>query len=150
MNDRVPPPSTHRYHDPLALVWIACAERVGFRIERTPHAYASTDGRGTIYIGTDDLLDPDDSLAQMILHELCHALVEGGEGERQVDWVWVTVSGRIRGASMRVCGCKLSGRWRRPAGFCADHRFPVTFWNSLPADPFAAPPKTAAVASEAA
>ena len=68
---RVP---THRYQDPLALVWIDCAARVGYRVARTTEAYASTDGRRNLLIGEDATLDADDSLAQMILHELCHHL----------------------------------------------------------------------------
>ncbi|WP_026611199.1 YkgJ family cysteine cluster protein [Methylocaldum szegediense] len=134
---------THRYHDPLALVWIACAERVGFRIERTPHAYASTDGRGTIYIGTDDLLDPDDSLVQMILHELCHALVEGEEGERQVDWGLGHGFGKDpwrEHACLRLQAYLADGVGLRDF-FAPTTDFRVTFWNSLPADPFAAPPE---------
>jgi hypothetical protein len=37
-------------------------------------------------IGTPETLDPDDSLAQMILHELCHLLVEGPEAIHLPDW----------------------------------------------------------------
>jgi hypothetical protein len=134
---------THRYDDPLALVWIACAERVGFRIERTPHAYASTDGRGTIFIGTDDILDPDDSLAQMILHELCHALVEGEAGERQVDWGLVGSGGRN---PWREHAClRLQAYLADSVGlrdfFAPTTDFRVSFWESLPADPFTASPK---------
>lgn len=77
---------THRYIDPLAQVWLDAARRIGLRIVRTPDAYASTDGRGTLAIGTDDTLDADDSLAQMIFHELCHSLVEGEQAFRAPDW----------------------------------------------------------------
>lgn len=77
---------THRYEDPLALIWIACAEQVGFKVSRTSDAYATYDGNGTLLIGQADQLDPDDHLAQMILHELCHALVQGPSGERLTDW----------------------------------------------------------------
>ena len=65
----------HRYEDPLDRVWIGAAERIGFTVRRSADVYASTDGRRTIVIGTPETLDPDDCLAQMILHELCHALV---------------------------------------------------------------------------
>jgi len=134
---------THRYDDPLALVWIACAERVGFRIERTPHAYASTDGRGTIFIGTDDTLDPDDSLAQMILHELCHALVEGETGEKQVDW---GLGGTVGKNPWREHACLrlqayLAGSVGLRDFFAPTTDFRVSFWNSLPADPFTASPE---------
>ena len=72
--------ATHRYEDPLARVWTHCAERVGFQVARSKEAYASSDGRGTLLIATDDQFDPDDNLGQMIFHELCHALVEGAAG----------------------------------------------------------------------
>jgi len=65
------------YLDPLDAVWLTAADRVGFRVERGTAVYASTDGRGTMTIGSPDTLDPDDCLAQMILHELCHSLIEG-------------------------------------------------------------------------
>jgi putative zinc- or iron-chelating protein len=77
---------THRYVDPLAQVWLTAARRIGLRIVRTPDAYAATDGRGTLAIGTDPTLDPDDSLAQMIFHELCHSLVEGEQAFARPDW----------------------------------------------------------------
>ncbi|MGX2042147.1 YkgJ family cysteine cluster protein [Methylocaldum sp. MU1018] len=133
----------HRYDDPLALVWIACAERVGFRIERTPHAYASTDGHGTIFIGTDEILDPDDSLAQMVLHELCHALVEGETGERRADW-GLGASGGPSPWREHAC-LRLQAYLTDSVGlrdfFAPTTDFRVSFWNSLPADPFTAPPE---------
>lgn len=133
---------THHYQDPLARVWIACAERVGFRVERTRDAFASTDGRGTILIGDDSQLDPDDSLAQMILHELCHALVEGEAGEAQQDW---GLGYAIGGNPWREHAClRLQAHLAASVGlrdfFAPTTDFRVSFWNSLPADPFAAPP----------
>ena len=77
---------THRYMDPLAEVWLGAARRIGLRVERTRDAYAATDGRGTLAIATDDALDADDSLAQMIFHELCHSLVEGERSFATADW----------------------------------------------------------------
>jgi hypothetical protein len=86
LDDRVARDVTHRYVDPLSQVWLGAARRIGLRVERTPHAYASTDGRGTLAIGDDATLDADDSLAQMIFHELCHSLVEGEESFSRADW----------------------------------------------------------------
>jgi hypothetical protein len=81
------PPDRHPLDDePLDRLWIAAAEEVGFRVERTTEAYASTDGRGTLTIGAPETLDRDDSVAQLVLHELCHALVEGEENLRRPDW----------------------------------------------------------------
>jgi hypothetical protein len=67
-------------------VWVEAARRIGLRVVRTPDAYAATDGRGTLAIGTPDTLDADDSLAQMIFHEICHSLVEGEGAFRKPDW----------------------------------------------------------------
>ena len=75
-----------RYQDPLDQIWTTTAQRIGFSISRTGEAYASTDGRRTIAVGTPELLDGDDCLAQMILHELCHALVEGEGAWAKADW----------------------------------------------------------------
>ncbi|HET9626981.1 MAG TPA: YkgJ family cysteine cluster protein [Kofleriaceae bacterium] len=77
---------THRYVDPLTQVWLTAARRIGLGVVRTPDAYAATDGRGTLAIGDDAVLDADDSLAQMIFHELCHSLVEGEAAFAQPDW----------------------------------------------------------------
>jgi hypothetical protein len=77
---------THCYVDPLAQVWLTAARRIGLRVVRTPEAYAATDGRGTLAIGHDAALDADDSLAQMIFHELCHSLVEGEQAFARPDW----------------------------------------------------------------
>jgi hypothetical protein len=67
-------------------VWLGAARRIGLRVVRTPDAYAATDGRGTLAIGDAATLDADDSLAQMIFHELCHSLVEGPDSFALPDW----------------------------------------------------------------
>lgn len=58
---------------------------MGFSVVRDASSYASTDGKGRIFIGSEDL-DPDDCLAQMIFHELCHSLIFGIEGFEKADW----------------------------------------------------------------
>jgi hypothetical protein len=77
---------THRYVDPLAQVWLGAARRIGLAVERSSEVYAATDGRGRLAIGDDATLDADDSLAQMIFHELCHSLVEGESAFARPDW----------------------------------------------------------------
>jgi hypothetical protein len=77
---------THRYVDPLAQVWLEAARRIGLAVERSAEVYAATDGRGGLAIGDDATLDADDSLAQMIFHELCHSLVEGESAFARPDW----------------------------------------------------------------
>jgi hypothetical protein len=67
-------------------VWVGAARRIGLSVVRTPDAYASTNGKGTLAIGDAATLDADDSLGQMIFHELCHSLVEGEHSFRAPDW----------------------------------------------------------------
>ena len=74
------------YRDPLDQIWLATAARIGLAVVRDAEVFASSDGRGTLRIGTPETLDPDDSLAQMIFHELCHALVEGPNAFAHADW----------------------------------------------------------------
>jgi len=86
LHARVARDVTQRYVDPLAQVWLEAARRIGLRVVRTGDAYAVTDGRGELAIGDDATLDADDSLAQMIFHELCHSLVEGEAAFARPDW----------------------------------------------------------------
>ncbi len=74
------------YVDPLDLVWTATARRFGLMIVRSDEVFASTDGAGTLTLGTPETLDPDDCLAQMVLHELCHWLVQGTNAAGEADW----------------------------------------------------------------
>jgi Fe-S-cluster containining protein len=67
-------------------LWIDAAARLGFRVERTMQAYATSDGRGTIAIGADEILDGDDAVAQLIFHELCHAITQGTKSVTRPDW----------------------------------------------------------------
>lgn len=76
----------HCYLDPLEQIWLTTAQRIGLRVERSGEVYASTDGAGTLRIGAGATLDADDCLAQMIFHELCHALVEGPGSFALPDW----------------------------------------------------------------
>lgn len=82
----VPPRApTHRYADPLDELWIGAARRLGLAVRRSDDAYAAYDGAGTLVIARGDL-DADDSVAQMVFHELCHALVAGPGAASQRDW----------------------------------------------------------------
>ena len=74
------------YRDPLSEVWIAAAHKIGLKVERTADAFAHSDGKGGLHIATEEHLDADDCLAQMIFHELCHSLVEGPEAFETPDW----------------------------------------------------------------
>ena len=75
-----------RYDDPLDLIWLKAARDLGMRVERSAEVYASWDGDQTLSLSAPRGLDADDSLAQLIFHEICHALVAGPEGVRKPDW----------------------------------------------------------------
>ena len=76
----------YKYNDPLDQLWKHTAENIGFKIERTKDAFATYDGENTLYLSITEDLDADDSLAQMILHEICHSLIEGAASFRMRDW----------------------------------------------------------------
>ena len=77
---------TARYIDPLSHIWLTAATELGLTVRRSPHGYATTDGNGHLGIAPDGELDADDCLAQIILHELCHALVQGPDSFALPDW----------------------------------------------------------------
>ena len=72
-----------RATDPL---WVALLEQAGFRLARRSASYVWYDGRGEVAIAPDEELDADDTLAQIILHELIHLLVQGEEARTEPDW----------------------------------------------------------------
>lgn len=72
--------------DPLDVVWRATARELGLRVVRREDVYASYDGDGTLALGARPTLDPDDTLAQMVLHEVCHWIVNGHGARERIDW----------------------------------------------------------------
>lgn len=74
------------YNDPLDLIWLHAAKELGINIVRDAEVFAAWDGQGELKIGVPETLDEDDCLAQMIFHELCHALIEGPEKFTTPDW----------------------------------------------------------------
>ncbi len=79
-------PIRSRYTDPLELVWMATARRLGIRIRRNPHVFSMTDGTGLLELGPKESLDPDDTAAQQIFHELCHWITNGLDSFHERDW----------------------------------------------------------------
>jgi hypothetical protein len=79
-------PRRSRYLDPVDLIWLAAARRLGLHVRRNPAIFSATDGTGLLELGPRDTLDPDDSTAQMIFHELCHWITNGVETFRERDW----------------------------------------------------------------
>jgi len=74
-----------RYEDPLDTIWIGVARALGFEVQRSGEVFASV-ADGVLRIGAPETLDPDDCLAQMVLHEVCHSLVQGHAGLDAPDW----------------------------------------------------------------
>lgn len=67
--------------------WIRFLESLGGRVTRSDACFVAWLGESeTMLFGHDPELDEDDTLAQIILHELCHHLVEGPQSWAQDDW----------------------------------------------------------------
>ena len=136
----------HIYLDPLDGIWLTVADRIGFRIERSSEVYASTDGKGVMTIGAAETLDPDDCLAQMILHELCHSLIEGQRSLEIPDFGLDNESERdvIREHACLRLQARLTGDHglRTALAPTTDFR---NYYDALPEDPLAedADPATA-------
>jgi hypothetical protein len=128
----------HRYQDPLDVIWLRAAERLGLKVSRSAEVYASFDGEHTLTLSQASDFDADDSLAQLIFHELCHALVAGRDGRKREDWGLDNTSERdlvVEHACHRVQAALA-------APFGLREFFAVTtewrdYWDSLPTDPLA-------------
>jgi len=126
------------YVDPLSLVWIHAAEQMGMRIERSAEVNASWNGAGVLTIGTPETLDPDDCLAQMILHEVCHALCEGPESLEQLDWGLdnVNPAKKVHEHACLRLQAALADPYGMRAFFAATTMF-RSYYDRLPAEPLA-------------
>lgn len=119
-------------------IWLRAASALGIAIVRSADAYASWDGNGTLTLASDEYLDPDDCLAQMIFHELCHLLVSGEQARHRPDWgldntssqdlVYEYATNRLQAALAQAYGLRtfmgVTTMWRR-------------YYDSLPRDPLA-------------
>lgn len=127
----------NRYHDPLDLVWLRCASDLGFAIERTDEVYASFEpATQRLRISDAAGFDPDDSLAQMILHELCHALVAGPDAMARTDYGLENVDDRdlvFEHATHRI-QAHLADRFGLRALFAVTTQW-RPYWDRLPRDP---------------
>ncbi|MFT4974726.1 MAG: hypothetical protein ACI8S6_000609 [Myxococcota bacterium] len=79
-------PICSRYMDPVDVIWLATATRLRLTIRRDPDIFSMTDGTGLLALGPRSDLDPDDCLAQMFFHEVCHWITNGAETYHQRDW----------------------------------------------------------------
>ena len=131
-------------------IWRRAAAAVGFRVERTRDAYATSDGRGVIAIGAHDTLDDDDAFGQLVFHELCHAVTEGEGALTRPDWGLDNVEAHI----VREHAClRLQAALADRFGLRAAMQ-PTTvyraYYLALPADPLGGATDPAAVLAAAA
>lgn len=127
------------YDDPLDLVWLRCASACGLRVVRDPDVFASFDGDRTLRVCPPSDYDPDDSLAQLIFHELCHALVQGRSHRRRLDWGLVNTDDDTSAVAEHACHrlqAALLDRHglRALLAVTTDWR---PYWDALPDDPLA-------------
>jgi hypothetical protein len=129
---------SHQYADPVDLVWLRAAERLGMRVERSADVYASWDGAGVLTLSSADDFDADDSLAQLIFHEICHALVAGPERRHLLDFGLDNTSDAdlvYEHACHRV-QATLAGRHGLRDFFAVTTEWRA-YWDALPLDPLA-------------
>lgn len=127
---------THRYDDPVDLIWIRAAQELGLEIERSVEAFAAYDGKGTLTISVAADFDADDCLAQMIFHEICHWLVAGRRGQHLEDWGLSNVDDRD--LVYEHAAHRLQAALARPYGlrnFMAVTTDWRPYWDALPDDP---------------
>lgn len=124
------------YDDPLDLVWLHAAARMGMRVQRSAEVNASWNGDGVLAIGMPETLDADDCLAQMILHEACHALCEGPESLRKPDWGLdnFNPAKRVHEHACLRLQAALADRVGMRAFFASTTMF-RSYYDRLPADP---------------
>ncbi len=126
----------HHYEDPVDLIWLRAAADLGLKIRRSADAYASYDGKGTLTISVSVDFDADDSLAQMIFHEICHWLVSGIHAKDRPDWGLSNTSNRDL---VYEYAChRLQAVLSAPFGLRAFMAVTTTwrsYWDALPEDP---------------
>lgn len=126
-----------RYIDPLEVIWLATATRLGLTIRRDPAVYSMTNGEGALWLSTREHLDEDDNLAQMLFHEVCHWVTNGIDTFDERDWGFPLYDGTCpkEHAALRLQAW-WSGRhglraWMGPTGSYRQ------YYDQLPDDPLA-------------
>jgi hypothetical protein len=118
----------------LDAVWTACAAAIDLPVARGGEAFVHFDGR-VLWVADDADLDDDDSLAQLVFHELCHLAVQGPAMRHVPDWGLDSSSDRdlVREHGAVRLQAHLAGLWGLRAVL-----FPTTevraLWNTLPDD----------------
>jgi hypothetical protein len=130
-------PVDARYRDPVELIWLATARRLGLTVRRSRSIYSATNGDGLLELGPADTLDADDCIAQMIFHEICHWVTNGVETAGERDWGFPLDDD----LDWREHAClRLQAAWASTAGL--RHQLAPTspfraYYDRLPDDPFA-------------
>ena len=126
----------HQYQDPVDLIWLRAAADLGLEVQRSAEVYAAYDGKGTLTVSVADDFDADDSLAQMIFHEICHWLVSGIHARDRPDWGLSNTSKRdlVYEFACHRLQAKLSTPFglREFMAVTTDWRH---YWDALPEDP---------------
>ncbi|MCX7396383.1 MAG: hypothetical protein NT138_01745 [Planctomycetales bacterium] len=127
---------SRKYADPVDLIWLHAAAQMGMRIERSAEVNASWDGQGVLTIGTPETLDPDDCLAQMILHESCHSLCEGEQSLLKPDWGLESFNPykKVREHACLRLQAMFADRYNMRSFYAATTVF-RRYYDQLPADP---------------
>ena len=130
-------PVHSRYVDPLELIWLSAARRLGLVVRRDDSIFSMTDGAGLLALGPRCDLDPDDTLAQMVFHELCHWITNGLDSYGERDWGFPLddpddlreyACQRMQAALADDFGLR---RFFGPTGMFRE------YYDQIPADPFA-------------
>lgn len=126
----------HHYQDPVDLIWLQAAADLGLNVQRSTDAYAAYDGHGTLTISVAEEFDADDSLAQMIYHEICHWLVSGKHARDLPDW---GLSNTSRRDLVYEYAChRLQAALAAPFGLREFMAVTTTwrpYWDALPPNP---------------
>jgi hypothetical protein len=118
------------------VVWFATMRRYGLTIRRNPAIFSMTDGNGRLDLGPRSTLDPDDSAAQMIFHEICHWITNGEKTLHERDWGFALDADldwrehaclRLQAALSQVHGLRLV--------LAPTSQFRA-YYDALPTDPF--------------
>ena len=127
---------SRQYRDPLDQVWLGAAASMGVVVSRSSDVFAAWDGQGGLVLGSNETLDADDCLGQMIFHELCHSLVQGPENLTRADWGLDNVGNgdlhREHACLRTQCALLTPLGLRTAFAPTTEHR---AFYDSLPRDP---------------
>ncbi len=150
-SDLGPRPIHHRYGDPVDLVWTETAAALGMRVVRSDAVFASWDGVDTLTLATPAGFDPDDSIAQLVLHEICHGLVEGPEGWSKADWGLENTDERdlVREHACHRLQAALTGAHGLRSFFAVTTLY-RPYYDALPDDPLASGEDPAIALAQAA